>query len=584
MKKALLNLPLILLFLSLQTAIYAQTKPQQFGRYFAFEFLSKDRWLNAVMPNTLLAHDTSVYQALDRVKNPSNEMNIDTKPVSPILLGIKLNPFLTGYFTPPIKSMSKLFTGYIISDGSEALVIAAGINKDNYKDFEYRVVENDSNEVIPWSKISRLEQNYGAKTPYGFIGKFKAVGKQLLVEVKNIRNYSIREGVIFDWRKSYKPRITQMLISTPQDNPKRRNFFNILTTKDNRGLATKFDPITNLPLDLAFYKDSVDNIHIDFKEHTSIAYNVFIIKSTTLSKDTTLVSSIVTENSLDIRKGNYYYPGKYELVIQRVGDLGQWPDDQVLRIRFEVLSPPYSGRKIPLFTILNYGFLILTFCSLIGFGYYQRGKEKLKRAARNQQLANLKLKSIRSQLNPHFMFNALTSIQNLINKNNISDANFYLSKFAGLTRQVLDSNNENFLSLEDEVKMLTDYLQMEQLRFDFQYQINVDSSLNQANIEVPAMLLQPFVENAVKHGVSGLKHNGIVKINFKAVGMNLEMSVTDNGSGYQQDAPSLGYGIKLSEERVELLNQLYKDQSISLTINSTPSGTIIMINLSNWIS
>ena len=64
----------------------------------------------------------------------------------------------------------------------------------------------------------------------------------------------------------------------------------------------------------------------------------------------------------------------------------------------------------------------------------------------------------------------------------------------------------------------------------------------------------------------------------------MEMSVGDNGSGYNQDMPSSGYGIKLSEERVELLNQLYKDQSISLTINSTPSGTIIMVSLSNWIS
>lgn len=146
------------------------------------------------MPTTLLAQDTAVYQALDWLNNPTDELHFGRKPASPILLGKKLNPLLTDYFTTPIKSMSKSFVGYIISDGSEAIVIAVGINKDNYHEYEYRVVENDSTEVIPWSKIQRLEQKYGAKQPYGFIGTFKALGKQLLVEVKNVKEYSIREG------------------------------------------------------------------------------------------------------------------------------------------------------------------------------------------------------------------------------------------------------------------------------------------------------------------------------------------------------------------------------------------------------
>jgi two-component system LytT family sensor kinase len=563
----------------------AQTAPMQFGRYFRFEFSSKDRWLKAEMPSTLLAHDTAVYQALERLNNPIDETSLGSKPVSPILLGVKLNPLLTGYFTAPIKSMSKSFMGYIISDGSAAIVIALGINKENYRDYEYRVVENDSIEVIPWSKIPRLEQKYGAKQPYGFIGNFKALGKQLFVEVKNARDYSIREGVIFDWRENYKPTVTQMLITTPQTDKNRRNFFNILSTEENRGFAKKFDPTTKLPLDLNFAEDSVTNIRVYFKEHTSIAYSIFLLKKGLLRNDTTSVPGIISENSFDIDSKYFEKSGDYDLIIQRIGSLGQWPEQQMLRIAFQVKQPPkIMDKKVSIKQLLPYMFATLTGVAIMLSTYSIYHKTKFRRVARDEQLATLKLKSIRSQLNPHFMFNALTSIQNLINKNNITDANFYLSKFAGLTRQVLDSNNENLLSLEDEVKLLTDYLEMEQLRFSFQYEVDVDPSLNQANIEVPAMLLQPFVENAVKHGVSGLKDGGMVKVHLKGIGTDLEMKVQDNGAGYAKGMASSGYGIKLSEERVELLNQLYKDQSISLAIDSSAAGTVITIRLSNWIS
>jgi two-component system LytT family sensor kinase len=565
--------------------LVAKAQAQAFGRHFAFEFLSKDQGLKANMPNTLLASDTAIYQALKWVSNPIDEAGLGRKPVSPILLGIKLNSNLTNYFTPPIKSMSKYFKGYIISDESEVVVIAAGINSDNYEDYQYRVVENDSVELVSWSKIVRLEQNYGAKQPYGFIGKFKALNKQLLIEVKNINDYSIREGVIFDWRKSFRPIVTQMLISTPQTDQKRLNFFNILSTQDNRGFANKFDPKTKLPIDLRFGLDSVTSVIFYFKDHTSISYDVFLLKRGLFHNDTTLVSSLITDNDVDIDSKYFDKSGDYEFIIQRVGSFKQWPEEQILRIPFKIIQPPkIIDKKVSIRQLFPYIFTALGGVVICVFIYYRHNKSKLQKAANAQQLAILKLKSIRAQLNPHFMFNALTSIQNLINKNNIQDANFYLSKFAGLTRQVLDSNNENLLSLEDEIKLLTDYLEMEQLRFNFKFDLIVDPTLNLPNIEVPAMLLQPFVENAVKHGVSGLKEDGIIQILFKRVQTDLEMIVQDNGNGFDTQISSNGYGIKLSEERVELLNQLFKEQSISLTYNSTKTGTLVILRLSNWVS
>lgn len=182
------------------------------------------------------------------------------------------------------------------------------------------------------------------------------------------------------------------------------------------------------------------------------------------------------------------------------------------------------------------------------------------------------------------MFNALTSIQGLMNKNDIPAANHYLTLFANLTRKVLNTGEQDLISLEDELKIQEDYLQMEQLRFGFQYEVKVGEDINVANTEIPAMLLQPFVENAIKHGVALLQQNGRIQVQVNKQGNNLLLSVTDNGKGFdkrsvQQQEGSLG--LKLSEERIALLNQVHPDQPAILSIDSKQTGTTITITLTN---
>src|SRR5690606_26635686 len=119
---------------------------------------------------------------------------------------------------------------------------------------------------------------------------------------------------------------------------------------------------------------------------------------------------------------------------------------------------------------------------------------------------------------------------NLMNKNEIDNANKYLSKFARLTRNVLD--DKELISLSQEKTLLDDYLQMEQLRFGFTYEINHAGNLDLDNIEIPSMLLQPFVENAVKHGVAQNASDGKVIVTFIKQANDLVLTVTDNGSGF----------------------------------------------------
>ena len=179
------------------------------------------------------------------------------------------------------------------------------------------------------------------------------------------------------------------------------------------------------------------------------------------------------------------------------------------------------------------------------------------------------------------MFNALSGIQNLMNKNETDNANKYLSKFARLTRNVLD--DKELISLSQEKTLLDDYLQMEQLRFGFTYEINHSDNLNLANIEIPSMLLQPFVENAVKHGIAKKATDGKIRITFSKHANDLVLTITDNGNGFDTEKKNNGLGIPLSNGRIELLNSIYKENHFTLAIQSTHNGTKISLTLTDWL-
>ncbi|RZL30723.1 MAG: sensor histidine kinase, partial [Pedobacter sp.] len=171
--------------------------------------------------------------------------------------------------------------------------------------------------------------------------------------------------------------------------------------------------------------------------------------------------------------------------------------------------------------------------------------------------------------------------QNLMNKNEIDNANKYLSKFARITRNVL--NNTDLISLAQEKTLLDDYLQMEQLRFGFKYEIKVTDNLDLENIEIPSMLLQPFVENAVKHGIASKNADGKIEVSFSNHGNNLVLTVSDNGKGFNADDKYEGLGLSLSKNRISLLNSIYKETPFVLGIKSGATGTKVSLTLTDWL-
>ncbi|MBO9701778.1 MAG: tetratricopeptide repeat protein [Sporocytophaga sp.] len=211
-----------------------------------------------------------------------------------------------------------------------------------------------------------------------------------------------------------------------------------------------------------------------------------------------------------------------------------------------------------------------------------------KRRISNQQLA---LKSLSSQMNPHFIFNALNSVNNFIAKNDERSANKYLSDFSKLMRAVMENSQHDFVPMATEIKILELYLQLEHSRFPdkFDYNFEIDESINR-EIEIPPMLIQPYIENAVWHGLRYKEDKGILNVKVSQVQGGIEVVIEDNGIGRkkskelktQNQKESTSLGMKNIESRLGIINELYKTQ-MKVVIEdqdaASQSGTKVIITI-----
>ncbi len=192
----------------------------------------------------------------------------------------------------------------------------------------------------------------------------------------------------------------------------------------------------------------------------------------------------------------------------------------------------------------------------------------------NRNIANLRLEAITNKMNPHFVFNCLNSIQSLILQQEISKASLYLNKFSKLMRRILESSYTSFNTIHDELQNLQLYLELEKLRFgdNFTFRIQVDAGID-IQAELPTMLLQPYVENAIIHGVSKQTSKGEVVIVIQKVDDVVRITIDDNGIGRLASAQikklkafsEKSRGNQLTEEKIQMINQIY-GLEVSVTI------------------
>ncbi len=253
------------------------------------------------------------------------------------------------------------------------------------------------------------------------------------------------------------------------------------------------------------------------------------------------------------------------------------------------------------------GALLLIIFLVSGIILYLFKERSLKQARKNIELTNLlnssltqkvndaELTAMRAEMNPHFVFNTMSSIQGLIIGNRQSEAITYLNDFSRLSRRILDHSRSKYIRFSEELAFLNNYLALESLRFENRFQIkwDIDKNITQNELEIPPMLIQPFLENAIKHGLLPKKEKGQLSIRFinKPEDSVLYCEITDNGVGRTNtEAPDKEHkskGIAITEKRLELLNG-HENDSQPYTINiidlknkeGLPSGTQVQLFIS----
>jgi tetratricopeptide (TPR) repeat protein len=224
-----------------------------------------------------------------------------------------------------------------------------------------------------------------------------------------------------------------------------------------------------------------------------------------------------------------------------------------------------------LLALLFLGFLLVLF---LRYNYrVQNQRETLEKRhaeeAHLRQLQETELHTLRSQMNPHFIFNCLNAVKSLVLKNENEAASQYITKFSKLVRMVLENSRSEWISLEQELNILTLYLDIEQTRFNnsFQYWINIEGDVDTEGVKIPPMLIQPYVENAIWHGLMHKESGGNVTISIvQKIDNLLEINILDDGIGRQESmkiksksaTKNKSLGIEISNDRLKIINQIYK--------------------------
>ncbi len=284
-----------------------------------------------------------------------------------------------------------------------------------------------------------------------------------------------------------------------------------------------------------------------YRDYTALVDTLYIRKEQELSRAARFNREVASKQSRisGLEKERELSQSKYDLALTEQ----------------KLVEESYKRQKWVIYSLI-FGMILL---GLAAFFFYRSNQQ--------QKLANnlLALKSLRSQMNPHFIFNALNSVNNYIAKSDERSANRYLSEFSTLMRAVLENSEEDFIPLHKELELLQLYVKLEHSRFPekFDYQINMDEHLDVEAFQIPPMLLQPYIENAIWHGLRYKEEKGFLHIDLVQKDKDtIQITISDNGIGRKRSAAlktlnqkkQKSKGMGNIKKRVAILNDMYRDR------------------------
>ncbi|MBN2423861.1 MAG: histidine kinase [Calditrichaceae bacterium] len=249
-------------------------------------------------------------------------------------------------------------------------------------------------------------------------------------------------------------------------------------------------------------------------------------------------------------------PGDYRFKVRSTNSNEIWNLEKT-SIQLSIIPPFWQTWWFRI--TLGLIFIVTLVWSILFYLKKQKDKQDLKR-----KIAEIKMQALRAQMNPHFIFNTLNSIQYFIINNDTKAAYHYLSQFSRLLRKTLDNAEKAYISIAEELDNVKLYLDLQQLRFDglFTYSLNVENDLDIENTEIPTMIIQPFIENAIHHGLGRQKKKGLLDISLQKAANMLICRIEDNGIGINKSLElkknnhqtHISKGMELTKERLKILN------------------------------
>jgi len=276
-------------------------------------------------------------------------------------------------------------------------------------------------------------------------------------------------------------------------------------------------------------------------------------------------------------------PGDYIFRVKGSNNDGIW-NEEGIKIFIHIKPPWY---RTVLFYILSLVFII----SSLWFAMVWRIKKIRKKheveqqiMKIQQQLIELEQKSLRLQMNPHFLFNSLNSIQSFVIENDTDKAIYYLSRFSQLMRLILNNSQNTYVLLEEEIKVINLYVDLEKLRYDniFDFELKIDEEVEAEFIAIPPMIIQPYIENAIIHGLVNKKKDGKLTIDIKMEDDFIICIIEDNGVGRkvsnrlkeQSGISHKSSGMLITQERLDILNKSDKHKlSVQITDLENEDGS-----------
>lgn len=274
-------------------------------------------------------------------------------------------------------------------------------------------------------------------------------------------------------------------------------------------------------------------------------------------------------------------PGDYHLLIEAGDDTGNWQSDGLL-VKVYLPAPFY---KTQWFLFLMFGLIILGIVYVYRYLFQQHKIEEQYR----RKLKDAEMQALRSQMNPHFMFNTLNSINSFIIEHKIDEASEYLTTFSKLMRNILDNSKHTAISLEKELDTLKLYLNLEAARLEhcFEYIIKFNNDVYPESLRVPPLILQPFAENAIWHGLRNKEGKGLLEILIEQTDENiLHITIKDNGIGRAAAGSFMAsqfkhksYGVDITSSRLKLLSSDSQIVIEDLYEGDKAAGTAVHIYL-----